>query len=84
MKQQINDTDDLRPEYTPNDLRQGVRGKYVKQHQSGTNQVLLAPDVAAAFPTEKAVNEALRSLIKGGSSYVHMRRQTVAKSIILR
>ena len=68
MKEQINDTDDLRPEYTPSDLRQGGRGKYLKQYQSGTNLVLLAPDVAAAFPTEKAVNDALRSLIKGGSS----------------
>ena len=31
---------------------------------AGTNIVRLAPDVAAAFPNEEAVNEALRSVLK--------------------
>jgi len=30
---------------------------------SGSNLVLLSPDVAKVFPTENAVNESLRSLI---------------------
>jgi hypothetical protein len=55
--------DELRPEYRREDLGQGVRGKYFESYQKGTNLVLLSPDVAKAFPTEKAVNEALRSLI---------------------
>ncbi|CAG0950651.1 hypothetical protein ANRL3_00216 [Anaerolineae bacterium] len=59
-----NKHDDLRPEYKREDLGQGVRGKYYEEYQKGTNLVLLSPDVAAAFPTEEAVNEALRSLIK--------------------
>ncbi len=36
----------------------------------GTNLVLLAPDVAQAFPTDEAVNEALRLLVKLAKSQV--------------
>ena len=56
--------DELRPEYDETLLKNGVRGKYVQRYQAGTNVVLLAPDVAAAFPTAEAVNEALRLLMK--------------------
>lgn len=56
--------DELRPEYDFAQLQGGVRGKYVDRYNKGTNLVLLAPDVAAAFPTEAAVNEALRLLIR--------------------
>ena len=52
--------DEMRPEY---DFAGGVRGKYVKRYQRGTNIVLLAPDVASVFHDEKSVNEALRTLI---------------------
>lgn len=38
--------------------------------QEATNLVLLAPDVAKAFPTEKAVNDALRLLIKIANTQV--------------
>ncbi len=57
-------SDDLRPEYRREDLGPGVRGKYLETSRSGTNLVMLSPDVAKAFPTEEAVNEALRSLIE--------------------
>jgi hypothetical protein len=56
--------DELRSGYRREDLGEGVRGKYLKAYQAGTNLVLLKPDVAAAFPTERAVNDALSSLIK--------------------
>jgi hypothetical protein len=56
--------DELRPEYRRGDLGEGARGKYLKNYRAGTNLVLLRPEVAAAFPTERAVNDALRSLIK--------------------
>lgn len=55
--------DELRPEYSREDLGPGVRGKYFKTYRAGTNLVLLSPDVAKVFPTEQAVNDALRSLI---------------------
>ncbi|RJR45823.1 MAG: hypothetical protein C4567_02895 [Deltaproteobacteria bacterium] len=56
--------DEMRPEYSREDLGPGVRGKYLEDYRKGTNLVLLSPDVAQAFPTEEAVNEALRSLIE--------------------
>lgn len=60
--------DELRPEYDAELLtallHNGVRGKHVERYREGTNLVKLAPDVAAAFPTEQAVNEALRSLLE--------------------
>ncbi len=58
------ETDELRPEYRREDLGPGVRGKYFEAYQEGTNLVMLSPDVAKAFPTEQAVNDALRSLIE--------------------
>lgn len=66
MKKEIENEleDDLRPEYDFSKLKGGVRGKYAERYQSGTNLVLLEPDVARAFPTEESVNEALRLLIK--------------------
>ena len=53
------DSDELRPEYRREDLGKGVRGKYHDACQQGTNLVLLRPEVAKAFPTSEAVNEAL-------------------------
>jgi hypothetical protein len=53
-----------RPEYSRSDLGKGIRGKYLKAYQNGTNLVLLDPKVAAAFPTDRAVNRALSSLIE--------------------
>lgn len=55
--------DDLRPEYDLSKLKGGVRGKYAKRFQQGTNLVLLSPDVARYFPDERAVNAVLRSLV---------------------
>ncbi|HEV8586241.1 MAG TPA: hypothetical protein VGT02_14845 [Methylomirabilota bacterium] len=57
------DRDTMRPEY---DFRGGVRGKYVGRYPSGTNVVVLEPDVAAAFPDAAAVNKALRALLAPG------------------
>ena len=57
--------DELRPEYDLGKvLRGGVQGKYANRYEEGTNLVLLAPDVAEAFPTDESVNEALRLVIR--------------------
>lgn len=56
-------SDDLRPEYDFSKLKGGVRGKYAKRFQKGTNLVLLSPDIAKYFPDEQSVNAALRSLV---------------------
>ena len=56
--------DDLRPEYDFSVLKGGVRGKYYRRFQAGGNIVRLAPDLAKAFPTDEAVNEALRTVVR--------------------
>ena len=57
-------SDELRPEYRREDLGPGVRGKYLESYRVGTNLVLLSPDISKVFPTDEAVNDALRSLIE--------------------
>jgi len=56
--------DELRPEYDRSDLKGGVRGKYLDRYRSGTNLARLEPEVRAAFPSDEAVNMALRSLME--------------------
>ena len=51
----------MKPEY---DFSKGTRGKYAKRFSKGTNLVVLAPDVAKAFPNSDTVNETLRALTK--------------------
>ena len=57
------DEDELRPEYDLGQLKGAVRGKHLERYRAGTNLALLAPEVRAAFPTDEAVNQALRSLM---------------------
>jgi hypothetical protein len=54
-------TNGLRPEY---DFSGGVRGKYAARYRRGTSLIVLDPDVAKQFKDSKAVNRALRSLLK--------------------
>lgn len=56
--------DDMRPEYDFASMSAGVRGKHYQEYRKGSNVVLLHPDVAEAFPSEDAVNEALRGILK--------------------
>jgi hypothetical protein len=58
------DDDDLRPEYDLNKLGRGVRAKYLKQYRDSTNVVVIDPDLHEAFPSAKAVNDALREVLK--------------------
>jgi hypothetical protein len=65
MKKEVDELEDeLRPEYDFSKMAGGVRGKYVERYRSGTNLVLLDPDIAKAFPTDATVNEALRLLLQ--------------------
>ena len=73
--------DELRPEYRREDLGKGVRGKFHRAYMKGTNLVLLNPDIAAAFPTPEAVNDALRSLLRVAKNSTRLtRRSTGAKA----
>lgn len=68
--------DELRPAYDETLLKNGIRGKYAEQYAAGTNIVRLEPDVAAAFPNEEAVNEALRFVLKVVDDAKHLARHT--------
>ncbi len=54
------DKDEMSPEY---DIRDGARGKYYERYETGSNAVVLDPDVAAIFRDSQSVNHALRLLI---------------------
>jgi len=57
-------SDDMRAEYEF-DYSKAVRGKYYRRLlKEGANVVVLDPDVAKAFRSSAAVNEALRSLLR--------------------
>jgi len=59
----MKNSDDLRPEYSREDLGKGVRGKFLNSYNKGTNLVLLNPEIAKVFSSSAAVNEALNSLL---------------------
>ena len=44
------EAEEMRAEY---DISGGERGKYYDQYQAGTNVVVLEPDVAPCFTTQK-------------------------------
>jgi len=56
-----NKDNDMLKEY---DFREGVRGKYAKAYQEGSNIVVLEPEVVKEFPDSKSVNDALKHLIE--------------------
>jgi hypothetical protein len=61
MKKRGAEKDRMRASY---DFPGGVRGKYIERLRRGSNLVILDPDVAAAFRDSRAVNRALRSVIR--------------------
>jgi hypothetical protein len=64
------EANDLRSKYDLARLTGVVRGKYADRYRTGTNLALLAPEVRAAFPTDEAVNQALRTLMTDHGSTV--------------
>lgn len=53
--------DEMLEEY---DFGEGARGKYAAEYASGSNVVVLDPDVSGVFPDSESVNEGLRLLIR--------------------
>lgn len=73
-------TDELRSEYDF-DYSKAVRGKYHKRlSEEGANVVVLEPDVAKAFSTSTAVNEALRSLLDFTRSTQRLTRRSSGRA----
>jgi len=55
---------DIRPEYPPEIIRSGIRGKYAQRYRDeGTNIALIDPDLHKLFPDSDAVNRALRDYV---------------------
>jgi hypothetical protein len=46
------------------DLGPLVRGKYVQRYRESSNIVVIEPDLVDAFPNSRAVNAALRGLVR--------------------
>ena len=61
-------TDNLRREYKRSDFGNLVRGKYAQRLAETSNVVVLEPEVAKAFPNDRAVNNALRRLMRVAES----------------
>lgn len=60
MRRASTKTHDLNiPELKREQLGRGVRGKYYRRFMHGSNVVVLRPEISKAFPTSKAVNDAL-------------------------
>lgn len=69
--------DEMRTEYRREDFPGGLtRGKYAARIKASSNIVVLEPEVAAAFPTDAAVNDALRSLIAIAKASTAKRRRS--------
>jgi hypothetical protein len=56
--------DDMKDEYDSALFVQAEVGKYAERLRQASNVVIVEPDVAAAFPNNAAVNNALRELLK--------------------
>jgi hypothetical protein len=57
--------DDLEISETPPEFfRRGVMGKYYADVMMRSNVIRIAPDLCDAFPNEKAVNQALRMILR--------------------
>ena len=54
---------EMRAEYKRSDFANLERGKFLKEASKGTSVALIEPNLAKAFPTSEAVNEALRGLL---------------------
>jgi len=55
---------ELREEYDLTQLPIMPKGRYAPERRVGSNVVVLEPDLAAAFPSDEAVNKALRLILQ--------------------
>jgi hypothetical protein len=72
-------TDDLRAEYKRSDFGKIVRGKYAARIRTETNIVVLEPEIAKAFPNDRAVNDALRGLLDVAAQTARLTRHATGR-----
>ncbi len=59
-----NDDYELQEEYDLSQLPIMPRGRYAPERRVGSNVILLEPDLVQAFPSDEAVNKALRLILQ--------------------
>jgi len=60
----MNNEDRLRPEYSADLIKSGIRGKFASRYREGTNIVIVDPDLHTLFPDSESVNRALRKFVE--------------------
>ncbi len=55
---------DLREEYDLSKMAILPKGRFDPKRRIGMNVIVLEPEIAKAFPTDEAVNEALKLVLK--------------------
>lgn len=55
---------ELREEYDLSQLPILPKGRYAPERRAGSNVFVLDPDLARAFPSDEAVNKALRLILQ--------------------
>lgn len=63
-KQSDPDNYELNDEYDLSKMTVVAKGRYAPEKRLGKNLIILDPDVAEAFPSNEAVNAALRLVIQ--------------------
>jgi hypothetical protein len=59
-----NDDYELQEEYNLSQLPIMPKGRYAPERRVGSNVVVLEPDLVQAFPSDEAVNKALRLVLQ--------------------
>ncbi len=59
-----NDDYELQEDYDLSQLPIMPKGRYAPERRMGRNVVVLEPDLAQAFPSDEAVNKALRLVLQ--------------------
>lgn len=64
MSDLSNPESEMRDEYdfTPDELRKGIRGQFAARYKEGMNLVPIDPDLREIFPDAESVNQALRAM----------------------
>jgi len=77
-------SEELRPEYEF-DYSKATRGKYFKRLlENGANVVVLEPEIAKAFTSSAAVNDALKSLLELARSTHRLTKHSTGRAKKLR
>ena len=64
------------------DFRGGKRGVHAARYATGTNVVVLDPDVAKRFTSSEQVNRVLRTFIEAAAEIGPTRRRSLAEPVV--